>query len=117
MIQPNETAQESVSFAPIFTSGVRGIEIPAGEDLPLVLSEVMVEDEFTPTEIAKNAALADEFLESAAQTDAVSQPKRWRQLVNQADELFRTWYGTDAFLAMEARRKRELMNDQTGSNP
>jgi len=38
-------------------------------------------------------------------------------LVNQADELFRTWYGTDAFLAMEARRKRELMNEQTGSNP
>ena len=117
MIQPPETLQQSMSNAPILSSGVRSIEIPANENLPLVLSEVMAEDEFTPTEIAKNAALADEFLESAARTDAVSQPKHWRQLVNQADELFRTWYGTDAFLAMDSRRKRELMNDQTGSNP
>jgi hypothetical protein len=114
---PNETIQESASFAPILSGRVRAIEVPAGEDLPLVLSEVMAEDEFTPTEIAKNAALAEEFLDSAAETDAVSQPKRWRQLVNQADELFRTWYGTDAFLAMEARRHRELMNDQTLSHP
>jgi hypothetical protein len=68
-----------MSNAPILSSGFRSIEIPANENLPLVLSEVMAEDEFTPTEIAKNAALADEFLESAAQTSAVSQPKRWRQ--------------------------------------
>ena len=115
--QPTDAIQEAAATAPIFSAGVRTIEVPVGENLPLFLSEVMAEDEFTPTEIAKNAALAEEFLASAAQTDAVSQPKRWRQLVNQADELFRTWYGTDAFLAMESRRHRELMNDQSVSNP
>ena len=115
--QPTDTIQEPAATAPIFSAGVRTIEVPAGENLPLFLSEVMADDEFTPTEIAKNAALAEEFLASAAQTDAVSQPQRWRQLVNRADELFRTWYGTDAFLAMESRRHRELINDQSVSNP
>jgi hypothetical protein len=117
-VHSTETIQQQpAATAPILSGGVRAIEVPVGEDLPLFLSEVMAEDEFTPTEIAKNAALAEEFLNSAAQTDAVSQPKRWRELVNQADELFRTWYGTDAFLAMESRRQRELMNDQTVSHP
>ena len=115
--QPTETIQEPAAPSPILSADVRTIEVPIGENLPLVLSEVMAQDDFTPTEITKNAALAEEFLASAAQTDAVSQPKRWRQLVNQADELFRTWYGTDAFFAMESRRQRELVNDQSIPNP
>lgn len=113
----SNVAQQQFLVAPAFSGEVRFIEVPVGESVPLVLSEVLPEDDFTPSELAKNAALADEFLKSATQTDAASQPVRWRSLVNQADELFRTWYGTDAFLAMEARRHQELSKDQGSINP
>lgn len=111
-----EAPQQTILAPPGLASETRFIEVPAGESIPLVLSEVLADDDFTPQEIAKNAALADEFLKSAIQSKAVSQPAKWRGLVNQADELFRTWYGTEAFLAMESRRQQELSKDQTEAN-
>jgi hypothetical protein len=102
---------------PSLSQELLSIEVPTGENLPLVLSEETIEDDFTPEEIVKNRALADQFLDEAKKTDAATDPVRWRRLVNHSDELFRTWYGTDAYLAMEARRYQESLADQSKTSP
>jgi len=83
------------------------LEIPKGEDIPLVFANVLADDDFTPAEIAKNQSLADDFALKAATSGAEVNPVRWRREVNHADELFYTWYGQDAYYAMQARRQNE----------
>ena len=83
------------------------LEVPKGEDIPLVFADVLADDDFTPAELAKNQSLADDFALKVATSGAAVNPVRWRREVNHADELFYTWYGQDAYYAMQARRQNE----------
>lgn len=85
------------------------VEVPPGGEVPLVLVPVTEQDGFTPQDLAIIESQADRFLLEASQGGAVLRPDpaSWQAAQRQSDELFRTWYGSDAFMAMQARRHFE----------
>jgi len=90
------------------------VEVPPGEDVPLVLVPVDLADGFTPQDLAFIGAEADRFVVEASQGGTVPQPdpSRWHSARQQSDELFRTWYGTAAYMAMQERRLFEAQQPQ-----
>lgn len=85
------------------------VEVPPGEDVPLVLVPVDESDGFTPQDLAMINTEADRFVVEASQggTQPQPDPSRWQSAQQQSDELFRTWYGADAYMAMQERRYLE----------
>jgi len=85
------------------------LQVPSGEDVPLVLVPVTESDGLAPHDLAIISAEADRFVLEASSAGTRSQPdpKQWKQAQQNSDELFRTWYGTDAYMAMQARRYLE----------
>lgn len=85
------------------------VEVPPGEDVPLVLVPVDELDGFTPQDLAMINREADRFVVEASQggTQPQPEPSRWQSAQQQSDELFRTWYGADAYMAMQERRYLE----------
>lgn len=63
-------------------------------------------DGFTPQDLAIIGAEADKFVVETSQRGTVTRPDpaRWQSAQQRSDELFRTWYGKDAYMAMQARR-------------
>lgn len=82
------------------------VEVPGGESVPLVLVPLSPDDGFTPQDLAIIEAEAQQFLVQASEAGAVFRPDpaRWKSSQLLSDEQFRTWYGQEAFMAMEARR-------------
>jgi len=85
------------------------VEVPPGEDVPLVLVPVDGNDGFTQQDLSIIGAEADRFAVEASQGGTVPRPDpaTWQSARRQSDELFRTWYGTEAYMAMQARRYSE----------
>lgn len=82
------------------------VEVPDGEEVPLVLVPVDETDGFTPEDLAIINAEADKFVVETSQEGTVTQPdpSRWQSSQQKSDELFRTWYGNEAYMAMQERR-------------
>lgn len=82
------------------------VEVPMGQDVPLVLVPVDQSDGFSSRDLSVIGAEADRFILEASQGGTVPRPDpvRWQSARQQSDEHFRTWYGTEAYMAMQARR-------------
>lgn len=82
------------------------VEVPLGQDVPLVLVPVDKIDGFTSRDLSVIGAEADRFIIETSQGGTVPRPDavRWQSARQQSDEHFRTWYGTEAYMAMQARR-------------
>jgi hypothetical protein len=85
------------------------VEVPPGEDVPLVLVPVDGNDGFSPQDLSIIGAEADRFVVDASEGGTVPKPDpaTWQSARRQSDELFRTWYGTEATMAMQERRYLE----------
>ncbi|MFZ4483506.1 MAG: hypothetical protein ACOYOL_05940 [Chthoniobacterales bacterium] len=82
------------------------VQVPPGQDVPLVLVGVSEADGFSTAEIGSLNAAADQFVVDVSEGGATPQPNpiKWKQAQQNSDELFRTWYGQDAYMAMTERR-------------
>jgi hypothetical protein len=82
------------------------VEVPTGADVPMVLVEVKEEDGFTTSDLSRINLEADRFVVQATRngTQLKPEPGLWQEAQQQSDELFRTWYGVDAYMAMQERR-------------
>lgn len=89
------------------------VQVPPGEDVPLVLVPVAEADGFTPQDLSVINAEADRFVVEASQAGAETEPShsQWKQARQASDELFRTWYGQDAYMGMEAKRYFDAQNN------
>lgn len=92
------------------------VEVPVTARVPLALVGVSEADGFTAPEVQIVNAEGDRFLVEVSQQGAVAQPDgaTWKNAQQTSDELFRTWYGQDAYMAMDARRH---FQSTTPSNP
>jgi hypothetical protein len=82
------------------------VEVPTGADVPMVLVEVKEEDGFTSSDLSRINQEADRFVVQASGngTQLKPEPGLWQEAQQRSDELFRTWYGVDAYMAMQERR-------------
>lgn len=85
------------------------VVVPETAEIPLMLFPVVEEEGFTPEEITRMEKEADKFVETVTNNGTTSEPDpaRWKSAQQNSDELFRTWYGTDAYMAMSAKRYLE----------
>jgi len=82
------------------------IEVPQGASVPMALMDLTTDDGFTPSDLQKINSLGDQFVAEATQgnTGRSPNPTAWDNAQRRSDELFRTWYGDDAYNALTMRR-------------
>lgn len=110
-MSPVPTQSKTVGSAPASRVVDIAVQVPPSASLPVALVGVSEADGFTANEVQAVNAEADRFLIQVSKEGALTQPDAasWQNAQRVSDELFRTWYGQDAFMAMDARRYDEAV--------
>jgi len=103
-VQPVPSAKSNPVPAPQVVD--IAVAVPPAATVPLALVGVSEADGFTTSEVQMINGEADKFLIDVSQAGTVTHPDAtsWKRAQQASDELFRTWYGQDAYMAMTARR-------------